>query len=284
MKKLCMVLSLLALVALTGCGKGVPAGTGQKLQMIGSNVEESKELMERTQELIEKQISESTQTMEEAEEARNQGQVYQKEDDIEEIRQMHEEMLELRSQIQAMKEEVEELPANIGVEQIDLTYEAAKTYFEELDGAYGDLLAIFDFYFSYYDATKPIREFDASGYSGTTSMEIMWNNIQEVTDDMKKIDCPVFMEQTYKKYIEQMENYQALLQTAYMATALQDPLRTAATGNMSVRADYQLYTTGNDLTNDFNLQFEKVSERMSGRLGTLGEELIDGCKKLKKAL
>ena len=101
---------------------------------------------------------------------------------------------------------------------------------------------------------------------------------------MKTISCPAFMAQTWEKYIEQVEHYVALVQTLYMATMLSDPLRYAAVANMNVRADEQFYRCGNELTEDYNLQFGQVKERLTSRLDLLKSELISNCGQLLDAI
>ena len=281
---ICLMLSLLLIVGMGGCGGNVPAKTKENLQRIRECVEETGPMIQRTQGIIDWQIDTSTAEMEQAQAARDSGQIYQEEDDIEEIRQKHQELLGLHQGLQALRGEIDALPDSTGIQQLDDTYAAAKTYFAELDAAYQDLLAIFDFYFAYYEATAPIREFDGSSYSSFTQMEIMWNNVQEASTHMRAVDCPTFMSQTWEKYIKEMEHYVALIQTLYMATMLSDPLRYAAVANMNVRADEQLFRSGNELTGDFNLQFGQVKERLTSRLDLLKSELIANCDRLLDAI
>lgn len=275
-KMVCVTLSLLLAVWLCGCGK-LPAGTKENLKMIADRVESTGDMIERTQAVIDWQIDGSVAQMEAAQAARDSGQVYVAEDNIEDVRAKYQELTGLHDELLAMKAEVDALPDETGVRQLDDTYAAAKTYFAEMNAAYEDLLAVFDFYFAAYEALTPIREFDGSAYSSFTQMEIMWNNVQQASADMKSVSCPEFMEQTWEKYIKQVEHYVALIQTLYTAAALSDPLRYAAVGNMSVRADEQLYRCGNELTEDYNLQFGRVKERLTGRLGVLKSELLSNC-------
>ena len=252
--------------------------------MIREYVEATGPMIQSTQGIIDWQIDSSVAEMEQSQAARDSGQVYEAEDNIDEIRGKYQELLGLHQELLAMAGEIDALPASTGVQQLDDTYAAAKTYFSELDAAYQDLLTIFDFYFAFYEAVTPIREFDGSAYSSFTQMEIMWNNVQQASTDMKAVDCPAFMSQTWEKYIQQVEHYVALVQTLYMATMLSDPLRYAAVGNMNVRADEQLYRCGNELTEDFNLQFSQVKKRLTSRLDTLKNELTTNCGQLLDAI
>lgn len=281
---ICLMLSLLLIACMSGCGSKVPAGTKQNLQMIRESVENTGPMIEQTQTVIDWQIDTSVAEMEQAQAARDNGQAYQAEDNIEEIREKYQELLGLHEELLAMRGEIDSLPGSTGVQQLDDTYAAAKTYFSEMDAAYQDLLNIFDFYFAYYEASAPIRDFDGSAYSSFTQMEIMWNHVQQASTDMKAVSCPAFMSQTWEKYIQQVEHYVALIQTLYMATMLSDPLRYAAVGNMGVRADEQLFRSGNDLTEDYNLQFNQVKERMTSRLDTLKNELVSNCDQLLDAI
>ena len=95
------------------------------------------------------------------------------EDNIEEVRGKYQELTGLREELLDLKTEIDALPDSTGIQQLDDTYAAAKTYFSEMDAAYRDLLAIFDFYFAVYEAVTPIRGFDGSAYSSFTQMEIM---------------------------------------------------------------------------------------------------------------
>ena len=280
----CLMLSLLLVACMGGCGSKVPAGTKGNLQMIREYVERTGPMIELTQSVIDWQIDGSIEEMELSQAARDSGEVYVAEDNIDEVREKHQELLNLHNELLNMRSEIDSLPSSTGIQQLDDTYVAAKTYFSELDTAYQDLLTIFDFYFDYYEAVTPIREFDGSAYSSFTQMEIMWNNVQQASDDMKAVSCPDFMSQTWDKFIKQVEHYVALVQTLYIATMLSDPLRYAAVANMSVRADEQLYRCGNELSEDFNLQFGQVKERLTSRLGTLKSELTSNCDKLLDAI
>ena len=281
---ICLILPVLLAASMSGCSSKVPAGTQGDLQMIREYVENTVPMIERVQTIIDWQIDSSVEEMEQAQAARDNGQVYEAEDNIEEIREKHQELLSLHEELLVMRGEIDSLPGATGIQQLDDTYAAAKTYFSELDAAYQDLLAIFDFYFAMYEAVTPIREFDGSAYSSFTQMEIMWNNVQQASADMKTVSCPAFMSQTWEKYIKQVEHYVALIQTLYMATMLSDPLRYAAVANMNMRADEQLYRCGNELTEDFNLQFGRVKERLTSRLEVLKSELISNCGKLLDAI
>ena len=281
---ICLMLSLLLVVCASGCGSKAPAGTKENLQMIRESVEGTGPMIQRTQTVIDWQIEGSIAEMEQAQAARDNGQIYEAEDNIEELREKHQELLSLHEELLALKSEIDSLPGSTGIQQLDDTYAAAKTYFSEMDAAYQDLLAICDFYFAFYEAATPIREFDGSAYSSFTQMEIMWNNVQQASTDMKAVSCPAFMSQTWEKYIKQVEHYVALIQTLYMATMLSDPLRYAAVANMNVRADEQLYRCGNELTEDFNLQFGQVKDRLTNRLDTLKNELVSNCGQLLDAI
>lgn len=280
----CFALSMLLVVCLCGCGSNLPSGTKENLQMILNHVESTGTMIQRTQTVIDWQIDSSIAEMERTQAARDSGQVYEVEDNIEEIREKYQELTGLHEELLALKSEIDSLPDSTDVQQLDDTYAAAKTYFSEMDAAYQDLLAIFDFYFAVYEAATPIREFDGSAYSSFTQMEIMWNNVQQASVDMKTICCPTFMSQTWEKYIKQVEHYVALIQTLYVATMLSDPLRYAAVANMNVRADEQLYRCGNELTEDYNLQFGQVKERLTSRLDILKSELISNCGQLLDAI
>lgn len=280
----CLMLSLLLLLYTSGCGSKVPAGTKENLQRIRECVEDTGPLIQRTQTFIDWQIDTSVAEMEQAQAARDSGQIYEAEDNIEELREKHQELLDLHEELLVMRDEIDSLPNSTGIQQLDDTYTAAKTYFSELDTAYQDLLSICDFYFAYYEAATPIREFDGSAYSSFTQMEIMWNNVDQAATDMKAVSCPTFMSQTWEKFIKEMEHYVALIQTLYIATMLSDPLRYAAVANMNVRADEQLFRCGNELTNDFNLQFAQVKDRLTNRLDILNNELIFNCDQLLDAI
>ena len=284
-RMICFALSLLLAAGLCGCGGNhLPSGTEENLQMIVDHVEETDTMIRRTQTVIDWQIEGSIEEMERAQAARDNGQIYESEDNIEEVREKYRELTNLHEELLDLKAEIDALPTSTGIQQLDDTYAAARTYFSEMDAAYQDLLAIFDFYFAAYEAVAPIREFDGSAYSSFTQMEIMWNNVQQASADMKTVSCPTFMTQTWEKYIKQVEHYVALIQTLYMATMLSDPLRYSAVANMNVRADEQLYRCGNELTEDYNLQFGQVKERLTSRLDVLKSELISNCGQLLDAI
>lgn len=281
----CLMLSLLLLLYTSGCSSKVPAGNQRKFTE-DQGMRGGHRPLDPAHPNIHRLANRHLRCGDgaQAQAARDSGQIYEAQDNIEELREKHQELLDLHEELLVMRDEIDSLPNSTGIQQLDDTYAAAKTYFSELDTAYQDLLVHLRFLFRILRAARPIREFDGSAYSSFTQMEIMWNNVEQAATDMKAVSCPTFMSQTWEKFIKEMEHYVALIQTLYIATMLSDPLRYAAVANMNVRADEQLFRCGNELTNDFNLQFAQVKDRLTNRLDILNNELIFNCDQLLDAI
>ena len=144
---------------------------------------------------------------------------------------------------------------------------------------------IMAFYFAFREAAEPLTSFDAAAYE--TDMDRIYDlyyAVDGVSKGLAQLDCPEFMAQTFKLYISRFEHFMAILNEQYIGVQLNDPLRLSAGLYMLVRVEQEHYDYSVMLTRDFNLQYEKVGERLGGWVGELGTELAENCAALLRAM
>lgn len=278
-----MILCLL----LTGCASAAPAGYSAEranIEGIRDRVASAAQIISRVNAIIDWQIENSEKSIEEADAARQKGEAYVQEDNTEEVRQKQAELGDCLETVTAYAGWASAL-RGCGQEGIDLTYEAAAKYFEEVKSALQDMAAIMDFYFAFREAAEPLTSFDAAAYE--TDMDRIYDlyyAVDEASTAMSQLDCPAFMAETYKLYISRLSHFMAILNEQYIGVQLNDPLRLSAGLYMLVRVEQEHYDYGVMLTRDFNLQYGKVGERLGGWVGELGAELAENCAALLRAM
>lgn len=142
-----------------------------------------------------------------------------------------------------------------------------------------------DFYFAFNEVAQPLSSFDASAYdTDKDRIYDLYYAVDEASTAMSQLDCPAFMAETYKLYISRLSHFMAILNEQYIGVQLNDPLRLAAGIYMLVRVEKENYDYSVMLTRDFNLQYEKVGERLGGWVGELGTELAENCAALLRAM
>lgn len=187
--------------------------------------------------------------------------------------------------LEEMKSDIDSLSAT-DVPQVDDTIAAARHYFDKTSAALRDLMRIFDFYFAFETAIAPVLEFDDSVYTDVTVMvEDLYSAVETAKENLGTIDCPPYMSQTFSRYIKHFGTYSAALESLYMVISLQqyevyDVLRLTSIDSLLTRLDIQNDKYIALLSEDFSLQYEKVSQRLSGELFMLRNELKDNCRKL----
>lgn len=273
---------------LAGCAAGGTSASNSaeraNIEGIRDRVASAAQIISRVNAIIDWQIENSEKSIEEADAARQKGEAYVQEDNTEEVRQKQAELGDCLETVTAYAGWASAL-RGCGQEGIDLTYEAAAKYFEEVKSALQDMAAIMDFYFAFREAAEPLTSFDAAAYE--TDMDRIYDlyyAVDEASTAMSQLDCPAFMAETYKLYISRLSHFMAILNEQYIGVQLNDPLRLSAGLYMLVRVEQEHYDYGVMLTRDFNLQYGKVGERLGGWVGELGTELAENCAALLRAM
>lgn len=273
---------------LAGCAAGgAPASNSAEranIEGIRDRVASAAQIISSVNAIIDWQIENSEKSIEEADAARQKGEAYVEEDRTEEIRQKQAELEGCLETVTAYAGWASALKG-CGQEGIDLTYEAAAKYFSEVRGALEDMADIMDFYFAFNEVAQPLSSFDASAYdTDKDRIYDLYYAVDEASTAMSQLDCPAFMAETYKLYISRLSHFMAILNEQYIGVQLNDPLRLAAGIYMLVRVEKENYDYSVMLTRDFNLQYEKVGERLGGWVGELGTELAENCAALLRAM
>lgn len=272
---------------LTGCASAAPTGYSAEranIEGIRDRVASTAQMIGRVNAIIEWQVTNSEEDIAKNDAARQNGETYVPEDNTEEIRQKQAELQSCLDSVAASSDWASALRP-CGQESVDLTYEAAAKYFSEVRDALKDMADIMDFYFAFNEAAQPLSSFDASAYS-TDKDRIydLYFAVDEASTAMAQLDCPDFMAQTYRLYISRLSHFMAILNEQYIGVQLNDPLRLASGIYMLVRVEKENYDYSVMLTRDFNLQYEKVGERLGGWVGELGAELAENCAALLRAM
>lgn len=278
-----MILCLL----LTGCASAAPAGYSAEranVEGVRDRVASTAQMIGSVNAIIEWQVTNSEKNIEENDAARQNGETYVPEDKTEEVRQKQAELAGYLETVAAYSAWASSLRP-CGQESVDLTYEAAAKYFEEVKSALQDMAAIMDFYFAFREAAEPLTGFDASAYeTDKDRIYDLYYAVDSVSRGLAQLDCPEFMAETFGLYISRLEQFMAILSEQYIGVQLDDPLRLSAGIYMLVRVEREHYDYGVMLTRDFNLQYGKVGERLGGWVGELGTELAENCAALLRAM
>lgn len=278
-----MILCLL----LTGCASAAPAGYSAEranVEGVRDRVASTAQMIGSVNAIIEWQVTNSEKNIEENDAARQNGETYVPEDKTEEVRQKQAELAGYLETVAAYSAWASSLRP-CGQESVDLTYEAAAKYFEEVKSALQDMAAIMDFYFAFREAAEPLTGFDASAYeTDKDRIYDLYYAVDSVSRGLAQLDCPEFMAETFGLYISRLEQFMAILSEQYIGVQLDDPLRLSAGIYMLVRVEREHYDYGVMLTRDFNLQYAKVGERLGGWVGELGTELAENCSALLRAM
>lgn len=287
-RALCLVLCCLVTVM-----AGVPAiasgvmksDVETVLTTISTNVAQTEEIAASVQEIIAWQLEGSEEQLAAYKDAVMNGTDYEDTgSSSEEVAAKADELDLYINRVVALKGEIDALQAT-GLTSVDRTIEAAKVYFTDLENALRDLMAIFDFYFAEQEAGQVLADYNAKTFTDNAeAISELYYTIQDMTDAMDKIDCPAFMEECFDKYIGTTRKYLAVLETMYTAVQIEDVLRSTSANYLIGRMSIEIANCEIELTELFNLQYQKVDERLNGSIATLRAELIANCATLSGAL
>ncbi|HWQ59412.1 MAG TPA: hypothetical protein VN540_10365 [Clostridia bacterium] len=284
MKRFLCIWMAIALFIALGAPAAAAGVTAQDVrpivQTVSDCVGETDGIIQTVRGIIDWQIEGSEAELEAYREAIRNGEEYEFSDDYDEVVAKADELDLAINQVVALRDRVDALPTT-GLKSVDQTSAAAKAYFGWLETALRDLMAIFDFYFAQYEAGEGLAAYDSAQYSDVSeAIADLYYIIQDMTDAMDTIVCPAFMQECFDKYIRTTRKYLAVLETMYTAIQIEDVLRSTSSTYLLGRMDIEVTGCEIELTELFNLQYEKVRSRLDGDIGTLKTELETNCAAL----
>ncbi len=254
------------------------------VETVSRCVSQADGILEDVRSIIAWQIEGSEEQLAAYREALRTGEEYVSEDNEQEVIEKAEQLGAAIERTAALAAEVNALRAR-GVASIDATVVAGKTYFAWIEAALKDLMSIFDFYFDQSAALEAINGYDSDGYSDMSdAISDLYYIISDMGDAMDAIACPPFMQECYGRYVRTMRKYLAVLESMYTAVYIEDVLRSASASYLIGRMGIEIGMREIELTELFNLQYEKVRSRLDGDIATLGTELKGNCATLLAAL
>lgn len=283
-RALCLLLILVWLV-FAGCAGVFSAGYDTRdLKLVDGYLDDADTMLTKVNSIIEWQVS-TTNADIQAMQNGTVSEIEYTQDNAQEIRAMADELGGYISRFEKMKKDVDAI-APAGVAVVDKTIAAAQHYFSKTTAALADLNRIFDFYFAFEAALAPLSEFDDTAYTDVASLVAdMYYAAQDVMTNLNAIDCPAFMEQTFAHFVKYFGLYTTVLESCYTIAYLQyygvdDTLRAQSINALVERLDLQVTEYTILLSEDINLQYQKVSDRLKSRLSVLHSELKTNIGKL----
>lgn len=288
MKRLLCVLMAGALLFAFGAPVAATGLTADDIRPVLTNISEcvaeSQEIIVGVQEIIDWQLVGSAAELEAYREALQNGWDYESPDDYDEVVAKADELDGAINRVVSLRARVDAYSPT-GLKSVDATIAAAKAYFSWLEGALRDLMSIFDFYFEQDEALELLDAYDVDQYEDFSDViAALYYGISDATDALAQVNCPAFMQECFDKYIRTTRKYLAVLETMYTAVQLEDVLRNEAAFYLIGRMEIEVGLCEIELTELFNLQYEKVRARLDGDIGTLRQELSANCATLLFAL
>ncbi len=287
MKRFIFVTLSLILLLFIGCSAfGHSAGSVVRdLKLIDKNLDNAQKILKKVKTIIDWQIETSNAEIEALKNGPDTEQ--EAKDNSEEVYEKADELKEYITYFEKMSADVHGI-AQSDIAQVDQTVAAAQHYFVKTTVALKDLMSIFDLYFQLEDALLPVTEFDESLYSdenAETMILDMYNAVEQTTTNLKNIECPPFMHHTFSRFIKQFGSYNTAIESLYTVNYLQshevyDVLRFYSIDSLIARLELQNKKYIILMTEDINLQYRKVSERLETSLSSLHSELKRNIGKL----
>ncbi len=284
------IMSLLLALCLVGLSAASAAETKEEtdpvllVQTILDSVAETYEIISSVYEINRWQLDDSQETLAAYKEAVKNGEDFQTGSDEEEVRQKADQLGRYITRVEALEDRVEAMDY-VGLVSIDKTISAAKVYFNWLGAAMRDLMSIFDFYFAEQEAGRELAAYNSDDYSDVgKSIEDLYFIIDDMTAGMAAIQCPPYMRECFNRYINTTGVYCSILNSMYTAVQLNDVLRSTSAQLLTGRMAIQIANCEIELTELFNLQYEKVEKRIDGDVETLRRELNENCAALLAAM
>lgn len=172
-----------------------------------------------------------------------------------------------------------------GVEQVNQTIDAAQEYCDRLINALDDLNSVFTFNRKVNAIISEMGNIDLASYeNGAAATFAVYESINNGIEELKAVECPVFMQQVFDKEIQGYERLLCVIVEENNGYAYSDYMRLYAAGNMYFRVNYESQQYRIDMLKDYNMQFNKVSERLEKRIKPIRNEISKNTDSLLKAM
>ena len=280
MRKLSVIiLSLIMMLGLASCvgsngGKTKEATaspeTKANLDKIIQYIGDMEGYIEETQEILEYEISDVESD---------------DDDDDDSVTEENEETLrEIYGEICVMKEDIADIPKTKH-SALQQTYDVANQYFTELEASYNDLLKLYDLSNEVTEISDKYlsEEVDKNQSVGSYISETI-KQFQDLGEDLSEVDCPEYMQETFDKFVQQIDKYVILFENYYAGIESEDYLKVVASEYMQYYISDEFNTYSQALSDDLIMQFEKVQELLDGRIQTYQKELKNNCEQQKQKL
>lgn len=248
-------------------------------------VEKINDICESTVQIIDWQIAGASEEIEAMKEALAKGEIYNNTTlDPGEQKEKYEELRSYIADLENIQEQIDSIPKS-GYEPIDATYEAASKYSRDTLEALSDLNAIFVFNETVNGVVIEMNSKSSlNSSSAVKSIESVYYAVQDGYEAFKNVDCPDFMQQTYDEYCKQYKYLLAVVEEEYYGYANGDPLMIKCAEEIGNRVNLEAEEYRIMLNGDYNMQFNKVKERLMGDNKILHDELDSNIKALMEAL
>lgn len=284
-----LLLLAAALLLLSSCGSNANAQIKGDLDAVNKNIVDAEPISAKLIEICDWQIQSSEKYWDSYDKAVKDGtEPPESGDDYDEIKVKYDDLLgeiDTLKTLAAFQTQTEagKTPA------LDDTLEAYRMYIGDISRSADDMKLVFDYYFAMHDALKPINEYQAAeNTTGLNDYALMAGQLSQVISEtqsaLKKVECPDFMKSTHDAIATRIDEFQSFSQDFSIAVQLSDPLRLASCSYRANRLDIQISQASRNLDEDYNLQFQQVKDRLSGRADTTKTELLSNITALEKAL
>lgn len=250
------------------------------VEQVLSATSESEAIFSDLSELIGNQIKESAAYTKGYEKATKEGQLYDAESYEQLIRTNKTKTAELINQCKSTTQRLERLGISPN-SNVRAVQDAAKEYFGNLYDSIDTLDALLQFYVDIADANAPLADINSNASSSDmfTYMQEFYNVLMETGKSLGELNtCPEYMRETFENYLEKLNVYGKMIESLYNGYAMNDVLRIYSANQLFMRQqivvlDYELTLHGL-----FDLQYQKVNERLDDSIHTEKSELLSNCR------
>jgi len=295
MKKIaaCFLALVFLISSLTSCSADEQKSTepafsakDQKtINKVSDILKSSQDIVDEISALVEKQVKDSENLSVKYRKTEETGQEFDTTSYDAKLRANHESVKDYITEIEGFQKDIGKI-GNTDSDQAAKTVTAAQEYFSRLSGCLDDLDIIMTFYADETDAQAPINEYDAESYGDDVYaiLDGLYTAIDDTIINFRAIKtCPGYMQETFDNYIEKVGVYEKMIDSMYLGYSLDDPLRSLSADELFERQSITVTKCELDMFDLFTLQFEKVSERLSGNISELYGELLANCKLISSA-
>ncbi len=252
------------------------------IDQIQSAVLESEAIFSDLSDLIRHQMQESATYIQGYKKATQEGTLYDIEPYEQLIRANKVKTAALLNQCNSVAQRLERMDIS-GHDNVRMVQDAALKYFSILADGLEELDSLLRFAVDQADANKPLADFDAGKYEGDpfAFMQGMYDALYASNVALGELTtCPVYMKETFDIYRQKLTIYGKMLESMYIGQAHGDVLRIYSANQIFARQQIIVLDYEMTLLDLFNLQYQKVNERLNDSIFTLKNELLLTCKTL----